>query len=125
MAAEGWAVVIHYNDSAADAASLVEEIKAGGGRAASLMSDLSEPNAPGDLIANASRPFGVLTCLVNNASRFEPDEVGSITPGSFAAHLDTNLRAPVLLSQAFAGGLASLATGSLALMIRLRIWTVD
>jgi NAD(P)-dependent dehydrogenase (short-subunit alcohol dehydrogenase family) len=125
MAAEGWAVVIHYNESAADAASLVEEIKAGGGRAASLMSDLSEPNAPGDLIANASRPFGVLTCLVNNASRFEPDEVGSITPGSFAAHLDTNLRAPVLLSQAFAGGLPSEATGNIVNIIDQRVWKLN
>ena len=57
---------------------------------------------PDRLVAEASAGLGGLTCLINNASLFEPDEVGSITKASWAAHLDTNLRAPVFLSQAFA-----------------------
>ena len=40
--------------------------------------------------------------LVNNASRFAHDDIRDFTPESWAAHLDVNLRAPALLSRAFA-----------------------
>ena len=46
--------------------------------------------------------------LVNNASLFVHDDIGDFTAESWAAHLDVNLRAPALLSRAFAarGGAA-------------------
>ena len=41
--------------------------------------------------------------LVNNASRFAHDDVAATSPAEgWDAHLDVNLRAPALLSQAFA-----------------------
>ena len=40
--------------------------------------------------------------LVNNASLFAHDDIADFTPESWAAHLDVNLRAPALLSRAFA-----------------------
>ena len=40
--------------------------------------------------------------LVNNASRFVYDDVDDFTAESWDAHLDVNLRAPALLSRAFA-----------------------
>ena len=41
--------------------------------------------------------------LVNNASRFVFDGVADFTVEGWDAHLDVNLRAPALLSRAFAG----------------------
>lgn len=125
MAAEGWAVAVHYNESAAEAAALVKEIAAGGGRAAALEGDLSDPRLPEELIAQSAQRLGALTCLVNNASRFEPDEIGGISPESFSGHLDINLRAPILLSQAFAAGLPRGAEGNIVNVIDQRVWKLN
>ena len=40
--------------------------------------------------------------LVNNASVFEDDRIGALTRDSWDLHLDTNLRAPIVLAEAFA-----------------------
>ena len=65
--------------------------------------DLAGRDVPERLITKASgsarRP---LTCLINNASLFEPDEVGLTITRKLGRASDTNLRAPVFLSQAFA-----------------------
>jgi NAD(P)-dependent dehydrogenase (short-subunit alcohol dehydrogenase family) len=125
MAAEGWAVIVHYKDSSTDAASLIAEINGTGGRAAGVQGDLSKADVPERVIDQAGKPFGALTCLVNNASRFEPDEVGNISSESFADHLDTNLRAPVLLSQAFAAGLPQGEAGNIINIIDQRVWKLN
>jgi NAD(P)-dependent dehydrogenase (short-subunit alcohol dehydrogenase family) len=125
LAAEGWAVVVHYCRSLDEAASLVREISDCGGRASSLMGDLTRSDVPEDLIAKAAEQFGPLTCLINNASRFDPDEVGNITSESFDAHLVTNLRAPVLLSQAFAAQLPAGETGNIINIIDQRVWKLN
>jgi NAD(P)-dependent dehydrogenase (short-subunit alcohol dehydrogenase family) len=125
MAAEGWAVIIHYNESAADAASLVEQINEKGGLAAAVQGDLAKAGVPEQLIDEAGKHFGALTCLINNASRFKPDEVGNITSASFAGHLDTNLRGPVFLSQAFAAQLPSGAAGNIINIIDQRVWKLN
>lgn len=125
MAAEGWSVVAHYNDSAAEAASLVKEIESCGGCAAPLKGDLSRNGMAEELVEQATKPFGPLACLINNASRFEPDEVGSITEASFDDHLRTNLRAPVLLAQAFARRLPSGARGNIVNIVDQRVWKLN
>jgi NAD(P)-dependent dehydrogenase (short-subunit alcohol dehydrogenase family) len=122
MAADGWAVVVHYNRSADDARSLLGEISAAGGRAASIQADLSAAEAAGRLVASARNFFGPLTCLINNASLFEPDEAGNVTAARFAAHLDTNLRAPVFLSQSFAAQLPQEEPGNIVNIIDQRVW---
>jgi len=66
--------------------------------------------------------LGGLSGLINNASIFEPDEVGAITTQSWARHQDTNLRAPVMLAQAFARQLAEGAHGNIINIIDQRVW---
>ncbi|NNJ77097.1 MAG: SDR family NAD(P)-dependent oxidoreductase, partial [Anderseniella sp.] len=73
FADKGWAVAVHYNTSADDADSVVAEIEAGGGRAVAVQGDLSASGVPEQIVARSSQALGPLTCLVNNASRFEPD----------------------------------------------------
>jgi NAD(P)-dependent dehydrogenase (short-subunit alcohol dehydrogenase family) len=122
LAEEGWAVAIHCNESLADAETLAEEIAHGGGKAAIVRGDLSQADVPQRLIDEASGMLGGLTCLVNNASRFEPDEAGSVTLQSWAAHLDTNLRAPVFLCQGFAAQLPKGVEGNIINIIDQRVW---
>ncbi len=122
LARDGWAVAIHCNSSLEDAGTLKSEIEAAGGRSAIVQGDLAEAAVPERLVAEATKALGPLTCLVNNASRFEPDEAGSVTLDSWAAHLDTNLRAPVFLSQHFAARLPAGAQGNIINIIDQRVW---
>ena len=102
LAAAGFDVAVHHRDSADAAAELVREIEAMGRRAASLSADLADVVATRELMGRAAEALGPVTVLVNNASVFADDRLDSITDESWAAHLDVNLRAPVLLAQAFA-----------------------
>ncbi len=122
LAREGWAVAIHCNSSRADAETLAAEIAALGGKSVIVQGDLSRAEVPERLIAEATRALGPLTCLINNASRFEPDEAGSVTVDSWAEHLDTNLRAPVFLSQNFAAQLPADSSGNIINIIDQRVW---
>lgn len=102
LARAGFDVAVHYGRSRAEAEAVVGEIQALGRGAAALQADLSDAAAAEALVERAAGALGPLGLLVNNASVFQDDRLGVVTPDSWAAHLDTNLRAPVLLAQAFA-----------------------
>ena len=97
LAEDGWHVLIHYNRSRAEAEALAAEI---GG--STVHTELADPQAVTAIMAalDGLPPPGL---LVNNASRFVLDTAADFTIESWDAHLDINLRAPALLSQAFAG----------------------
>lgn len=97
LAADGWHVLIHYNHSADEAKALAAEA----GNATIVQADLADPTAPDRIIA-ALDGLPPARLLVNNASRFTHDDIRDFTPESWAAHMDVNLRAPGLLSRAFA-----------------------
>ena len=125
LAADGWDVAVHCNASIIEAEEVARLIRAMGRRAVIVRGDLSEDEVPDRLVAEASAGLGGLTCLINNASLFEPDEVGSITRDSWARHNDTNLRAPVFLSQAFARQLPDGLEGNIISIIDQRVWKLN
>jgi NAD(P)-dependent dehydrogenase (short-subunit alcohol dehydrogenase family) len=96
LAADGWHVLIHYHRSRAEAEALA--IETGG---SAVPADLADPGAPQAILA-ALQGLPPARLLVNNASLFQHDDIADFTPESWAAHLDVNLRAPALLSRAFA-----------------------
>jgi NAD(P)-dependent dehydrogenase (short-subunit alcohol dehydrogenase family) len=102
LAAAGFDVAIHHRDSDAEAAEVRRAVEAMGRRAVCLSADLADVVATHALIGRAVEALGPLSVLVNNASVFADDRLDSLTGESWAAHLDVNLRAPVLLAQAFA-----------------------
>ena len=102
LAAAGFDIAIHHRASDDEAADLVREIEGLGRRAVSLSADLRDVMATHELIGRAAEALGPLSVLVNNASVFADDRLDAITGDSWNAHLDTNLRAPVLLAQVFA-----------------------
>lgn len=125
MARDGWDVAVHCNTSVAEAEEVVGQIRAMGRRAVMVRGDLSDPDVPERLIDEASAALDGLVCLINNASLFEPDEVGSISRASWARHSDTNLRAPVFLSQAFARQLPATSEGNIISIIDQRVWKLN
>lgn len=122
LAADGWAIAIHHNNSDAEAASLKAEIEAMGRRATIIRADLGDESAPAHMIAEATAALGPLTLLVNNASLFEADNAHTMTPATWAEHINANLRAPAFLSQAFAVQLPQGASGNIINIIDQRVW---
>lgn len=125
FAGAGWDVAVHCNNSVREAGEVAEAIRAMGRRAVVVRGDLSDAHVPDRLIDEAASGLGGLSCLINNASLFEPDEVGTITQQSWAEHLDTNLRAPVFLSQAFARQLPEDVEGNIISIIDQRVWKLN
>ncbi|MDH3476294.1 MAG: SDR family oxidoreductase [Rhodospirillales bacterium] len=105
LAREGWAVAVHYHRSSEAAEQLVREIEDEGGRALALAANLAEEAASSRLLPQAVEALGPLGCLVNNASVFELDHLETVSRESWDAHLEPNLRAPLVLTQAFATAL--------------------
>ena len=124
LARHGWAVGVHYHHSAAEAAELVREIEGIGGRAVALQADLAREAHTQELVARAVEALGPLTCLVNNASLFEMDKIETVTRASWDAHLETNLRAPLALSQGFASQLPTDRHGNIVNMLDQRVWNL-
>ena len=103
LAAAGWDVAIHYNASAEAAAEAVSEARALGAAAVALEADLMRESETGALVARATEGLGgPLSLLINNASLFENDRLKSMTRESWDRAIETNLRAPVRLTQDFA-----------------------
>ena len=105
----GYAVVLHANRSRGDAEALAARIEKSGGKAAVVVADLADAKAVGGLIP-AAAAFAPLTLLVNNASVFEEDEIGSLDRENFDATMAINLTAPLFLAQAFAAHVARFAS---------------
>jgi NAD(P)-dependent dehydrogenase (short-subunit alcohol dehydrogenase family) len=124
LAKHGWSVAVHYHRSAPAAAEVVREIEAGGGRAVAIHADLSREADAQALIPNTVEALGPLTCLVNNASLFEMDKIETATRASWDAHIETNLRAPLVLSQVFARRLPADADGVIVNMLDQRVWNL-
>jgi NAD(P)-dependent dehydrogenase (short-subunit alcohol dehydrogenase family) len=103
LAGRGQDVAIHYAGSADAAEATAAEVRALGRRACVLQADLTDEAAMQALVPRAVAGLGgPLTTLVNNASIFEYDNLFSATRESWDRHLESNLRAPFVLTQAFA-----------------------
>ncbi len=124
LAAAGWAVGVHYNRSADEAAELVDRITSGGGRAAAVRADLSSESETAPLVGRVAELLGPVTCLINNASLFEQDRVETTTRKSWDAHMETNLRAPLVLTQAFAGQIPGGSGGNVINILDQRVWNL-
>ncbi|MBI1392002.1 MAG: SDR family oxidoreductase [Alphaproteobacteria bacterium] len=102
LGAAGFNVAVHYRSSEAAAARVASEIATSLVTAKPVQADLSDEASTAGLIAKAVGAVGPLSLLVNSASAFEADEIETMTKDSWDLHLNTNLRAPVKLTQDFA-----------------------
>lgn len=121
LGAGGFDVAVHYRASAAEAEAVADEIRAAGGRAATFACDLADAGALPTLLDRAAGALGPVTDLVNNASLFEPDDIASVTAATWDAHLNVNLRAPVLLARHFADALPAGTAGAIVNIVDQRV----
>ena len=103
LAQQGYDVAVHYAASEAGAHETVAGIKAMGMNSVALQADLLSDVGSQPLIERAGEALGgPLTLLVNNASIFEHDTIDTATRSSWDRHMESNLRAPFVLTQEFA-----------------------
>ncbi|MEI9990955.1 MAG: SDR family oxidoreductase [Rhizomicrobium sp.] len=123
LAAEGWAVAIHYHNSAQDAEALAGEIVADGGRAVALGCDLGAADTFADLFVRAG--LGFCSLLVNNASAFEYDDISNVKRAHLEKLFAVNLHAPVLLARDFAAQLPDDARGLIVNLLDQKVFNLN
>lgn len=94
-------VVIHHGHSNEEAEATRQEIASLGRQAWVIEADLNDPAQAGNLIPLINESTA-LDGLVNSAAIFESLSLESTSLEDWQRHLQTNLTAPFLLSQAFA-----------------------
>ena len=124
LARAGWSVAVHYQHAEAEANSLISEVLDSGGFAIALNADLCNDEQTSNLLPVAEAALGKITCLINNASTFERDTVKTATRESWDLHMEVNLRAPFLLSQAFVQALPNGILGNIINIIDQRVWNL-
>ncbi|WP_375688675.1 SDR family oxidoreductase [Pseudooceanicola sp. LIPI14-2-Ac024] len=103
LAEAGHDVAVHYAGSAEAAEEVAAAIRAMGRKAVTLQADLVVEDEMQRLVPAAVEALGQpLTVLVNNASIFEYDNIRTADRASWDRHLESNLRAPFVLTQQFA-----------------------
>jgi NAD(P)-dependent dehydrogenase (short-subunit alcohol dehydrogenase family) len=122
LSENGFGVVIHANRAIAEAEALAAELRAGGREAVALRADLRDLDAVSALIAQAAELAGPVDLLVNNASAFERDEIGSLDADVWDRHFAIHLKAPAFLAQDFAARLPEGREGLIVNMIDQRVW---
>ncbi len=102
LADRGFDVAVHYNASSDAADKVADEIRAMGRQAAAVQANLIVEEEMQGLVPAASEALGgPLSVLVNSASIFEYDNIETATRDSWDRHLESNLRAPFVLTQTF------------------------
>lgn len=103
LASRGLDVAVHFHTSADDAEDVAAQCRDTGVKAATLKADLTVEDEMQGLVPRAIEALGgPLTVLVNSASVFEYDRIATGTRESWDRHMESNLRAPFVLTQAFA-----------------------
>lgn len=103
LAKRGINIAVHYSGSVVEAEATAEEIRALGVKAVTLQANLLDADQTKNLVQRASDGLGQnLDVLINSASIFKYDSLKSSTQETWDMNIDSNLRAPFVLTQEFA-----------------------
>lgn len=125
LAAHGFPVAVHCNRSVKDGEQLVAEIIANGGKACVVKADLADENDVRGLVQQASTQLGPIRLLVNNASLFEDDRVGTLDMQLWDRHFAIHLKTPVMLAEEMAKALPNNLDGLVINVIDQRVWKLN
>jgi NAD(P)-dependent dehydrogenase (short-subunit alcohol dehydrogenase family) len=121
LGSAGFNVAVHYFGSAPEAQEVADQLRAMGVKAVTIAADFAREEQTASLIPQAVEQLGPLSALINSASLFENDDWQSASRKSWDDHIETNLRAPFLLSQIFAKQLPQGAKGNIINIIDQRV----
>lgn len=121
LARDGYDVAVHCHRSRAEAEDVADLVHSAGRRAVVLVADLVREIETAALVAAAVEALGTLGVLVNNASIFRLDRLETADRASWDAHIETNLRSPVVLMRDFVRQLPGEAPGVIVNMLDQRV----
>ena len=116
LARAGANVAIHYGSSEAEARATADQIERLGVRSTVLQADLLDTGQVEGLVDAATGRLGPIDILINNASIFSTQSVDATTAKVWDDSFAVNLRAPFLLSRAFARALPADRKGDIVNM---------
>ncbi|MDB5308181.1 MAG: gdhI [Gemmataceae bacterium] len=99
LAADGAKVVVNYAHSQGAAEAVVAEIRKAGGAAEAVKADVGNPAEIPGLIAAATKHFGRLDILVNNAAVMQRTFLPDVTAEVIDAHFNVNVRGYLLCAK--------------------------
>jgi NAD(P)-dependent dehydrogenase (short-subunit alcohol dehydrogenase family) len=117
----GYDVAIHVRTVDDEAEAAAADVRARGRKAAILACDLRREATTVALVGEAEAELGPVTLLVNSASVFEEDAFTDMNRASWDAHMETNLRAPLVLAQVFARRLPAAREGLIVNLLDQRV----
>ena len=94
-------IIIHFNKSKSNAEKIKKRLEKFGTKVYLARGDLSKESDILRIIKFSKLKMKFFDCLINNASLFENDKLINFTSKSWENHINTNLRAPALLSKEF------------------------
>jgi pteridine reductase len=99
LAARGYALVIHYRSSAAEAAETIAYFQSKGVQAVALQADLTDESAVRSMMQEVLARFGRLDALVNCAAIWKSKRLEDISAADVRLHFETNTLGTFLCSQ--------------------------
>ena len=109
FARAGWRVLCQYRHSAQAAQALCQQLQDQGHDAIAIEGDIASEAGRRALMAQARAVAGPISCLVNNASAFEPDSGPEFDAELARGQLEVNLIAPLSLARELHAGLPAAA----------------
>ena len=94
-------ILIHFNKSKTKAEILKNQLEKNNTKVYLVKGDLSKEKDINKILKFAKSKLNYFDCLINNASLFENDKLDNFTKNSWDKHINTNLKAPALLSKGF------------------------
>ena len=117
LAAEGATVAIHHRSSADEAAAVVAEIGARGGRAKAYQADIADRSAVQAMTENIVADHGSLNIVVNNAGLAIRKPFKDTTPEEWRSQIDVNLMGAIHVCHAAAPHLEKSGNGRIIAII--------
>jgi NAD(P)-dependent dehydrogenase (short-subunit alcohol dehydrogenase family) len=111
LAAQGWDVAVHCHHSRDAAASTAADARALGAAAEVFAADLADEAACAALLPAVAERLGRVDAVVNNASRFEADDLASFSVDAMDRHWRANTAPALLLARALDAHLARRGAG--------------
>ncbi len=99
LAQRGYAIVIHYNTSAADAQKAAEEFSSRGITAIAIGAELANEDQVKNLVARTRERFGRIDVLVNCAATWKSKRLEDVTAADVRRYLDANTLGTFLCCQ--------------------------
>src|SRR5438552_8026863 len=123
LAARGYALVVHYRSSSAEAAESVEAFRARGIQAVALQADLTDERSVRELIEQTRARFGRLDVLVNCAAAWHSKKLEDVRAADVRHYFETNTLGTFLCSQQ--AGLAMVKQPGGGCIVTMGDWAIS